>query len=104
MSMKFDLASDLHLNHYAPFQWGNVTPSEADTLIVAGDLSENLEENAKFLLEAKKHYKNVCYVDGNHDSYNINRLKAERTSVSDNEKSYADMAAKDNWNYLLVND
>lgn len=102
--MKFDLASDLHLNHYAPFRWDNVTPSESDTLIVAGDLSEDLEDNAAFLLEAKQHYKNVCYVDGNHDSYNINKLISERTSVSENEKYYADIASKDGWNYLLAND
>jgi len=102
--MKFDLCSDLHINHYAPFQWNIVTPSEADTLIIAGDLSENLENNANFLLDAKQYYKNVAYVDGNHDSYQIGKFQNERKSVSENEKYLADVAARDGWYYLLTND
>ena len=104
MSMKFDLASDLHINHYAPFQWSNVTPSEADTLIIAGDMTEDLEETADFLFEAKKHYKNVCYVDGNHDHYQIRKYLNDRKSVSENEQFLSDTAAKDGWTYLQSND
>lgn len=102
--MKLDLASDLHINHYTPFRWENVTPSEADTLLIAGDISENLEENCKFLLEAKKHYKNVCVTDGNHSHYNLNRYANERTSVSENEKYLTDKAAQDDWTYLPATD
>lgn len=102
--MKFDLASDLHINHYAPFRWDNVTPSEADILIIAGDMSEDLEETADFLFDAKKYYKNVCYVDGNHDHYQINKASKDRKSVSENEQFLSDAANKDGWTYLVSTD
>ncbi len=77
-----DIISDLHIDHWDvtigvkypcgsrihhPFK---ITP-QSDILIVAGDISDDLELSLKYLDEVSKHYKKVLFVDGNHEHVNI---------------------------------
>jgi len=102
--MKFDLASDLHVDFYSPMHWDELKTPDVDTLIIAGDASNNIEEVANVMYEAKKHYKNVAYVDGNHDHYNCNIPKSDYKSVSENMNYLFSMATADNWTYLPFRD
>jgi Icc-related predicted phosphoesterase len=70
---------------------------DADTLVIAGDISNNVIDTANFLEAAKKHYKNVAFVDGNHDHYN-------EVSVSENQNYLFNNAMLDDWTFLPFRD
>jgi predicted phosphodiesterase len=101
----FDLASDLHIDFYSKFKWSpDIKGSNSNTLVIAGDISNNIKETAKFLRDAKKLYENVAFVDGNHDHYNINVLRTEFNSVSENMEYLTKESKKHGWHYLSAND
>jgi predicted phosphodiesterase len=101
----FDLASDLHIDFYSKFKWSKDTKtSGCDTLVIAGDISNDVKETANFLREATKNYKNVAFVDGNHDHYNCNVSRTEYKSVAENMKYLLEESIKNGWNYLTYND
>jgi hypothetical protein len=102
--MKFDLASDLHINHYAPFKWDIMNNPDVDTLIIAGDTSNGTESAAEFLKDATNYYKNVAYVSGNHCHYQVSRYLEDRKSVSENENYLFAKSMQDNWTYLPFRD
>lgn len=81
--MQFDYVSDLHIDHWDkrfvtntqygkaknyPMDWSN---ARSDILVVAGDISDNIDNSVKYLREIKKHYKKILFVDGNHEHYCI---------------------------------
>jgi hypothetical protein len=75
-----DLVSDLHIDQWDsnlpnlypcgrvknfPFKWDLVEKSPY--LIVAGDISDDLEISLSYLDEISQHYKKILFVDGNHE-------------------------------------
>lgn len=77
--MNIDIVSDLHIDNWShcyktkykkgridenPFQIKN---SNADYLIVAGDISDNIHRSIEYLKQIPHKYKKILYVDGNHE-------------------------------------
>lgn len=79
--MLIDYCSDLHLDFYTKDSSTNkmsrlfnkLIEPKGEVLIVAGDISHYNFQSAMFLQVAKKHYKKVFVVTGNHDLYNISK-------------------------------
>lgn len=74
--MKYAICSDLHLEFYKPkmhdFLSDKLNQSDADFVIVAGDLSPNSDVRHRFLQRLTKPY---LFVKGNHELYDgISRL------------------------------
>jgi len=83
--MKFDICSDLHLDHYLKYNSNyssfikrNFKEINSDNLIIAGDLSNYNNITMEFLLEIKKYYKNIIITWGNHDLYMIGNRQKEK--------------------------
>ena len=69
--MKFDLVSDLHIDHWGrnhEFDW--LHSQKSDTLIVAGDTSDSVDITCEYLHKLTNYYTNVLVVDGNHEHQN----------------------------------
>jgi predicted phosphodiesterase len=65
-SLKFDLVSDLHVDHWdQPVDWAALRQN--DVVIVAGDVANSLSDTKKELERLAKVYKTVLYIDGNHE-------------------------------------
>ena len=68
--MKYDLGSDLHVDINARIGMVNFKDQQkSDTIVLAGDLANTLELTAQVLALAATVYKNVIFVDGNHEHY-----------------------------------
>jgi len=66
--MHFDLVSDLHIdfwddNHH--FDW--LQYQQSDILVVAGDISDYHDQSINYLIDLKRYYKTIMFVDGNHE-------------------------------------
>jgi predicted phosphodiesterase len=64
----FDLISDLHVNKWTNFPYKYGIHKKNNILVIAGDLSDTIEETVNELKKACLVYEHVLYVDGNHDS------------------------------------
>ena len=79
---KIDIVSDLHIDQWSskytskypcgkvsefPFQ---LKKSDSDYLVVAGDISDNLDDSIKYLNYLSKYYNKILFVDGNHEHVN----------------------------------
>lgn len=78
-TIKLDIVSDLHIDQWS-LDYKNIYPcgtikdkpyefkqSNSDYLIVAGDISDNLEDSITYLNQISKFYKKILFVDGNHE-------------------------------------
>jgi predicted phosphodiesterase len=70
--MKYDLGSDLHVDANA--REGMVKFKEnknegSETIVIAGDISNDPALSMLVIISAAKHYENVIFVDGNHEHY-----------------------------------
>ena len=79
---QFDYVSDLHIDYWdpkwktsfmscgliknRPLDWKKMKV-KSDVLVVAGDVSDNLEFTIKYLKSLRKYYKKILFVDGNHE-------------------------------------
>lgn len=85
--MNFQLISDVH-GRFSKVQWDN----NADIILAAGDISENIEEGHKFLRTAPAP---VLFIPGNHEYYNGDfwerqeRMR-ELCATSDGKVTYLD--------------
>ena len=92
-SFKLDIISDLHIdwfrkqnNYPVPTidRLVNTRYSDYDTqshtLLIAGDISDDINETAEYLFSCKQFYKNVLFVDGNHDVFGNEKELTEKTS------------------------
>lgn len=69
--MKIQLVSDLHMEFWKKDRHMEVFDyTDADVLVVAGDLHVGRTNTAKALNKFAEHYENVVYVAGNHEFYN----------------------------------
>lgn len=72
MSLDFDLVSDLHIDRWEDGQqidWA--AKKTSDTLIVAGDISDDLELTVAELRRMAAIYDQVVFIDGNHESHHV---------------------------------
>lgn len=80
--MKIYLVSDVHTDHVENLEWiRNLSPTEykQHTLILAGDVSDNLETFEITMKLLKEKFNNVFFVPGNHDLW----CRREEDNVSD---------------------
>jgi predicted phosphodiesterase len=82
--MKFQVASDIHLENFKPGQTiRSVIKPVAENLIIAGDLGR--VENANFFKNALKDlcsvFKRVIFVPGNHEYYSMGLNKINMANV-----------------------
>ena len=81
---QFDLVSDLHIDQWSKkYQIKNpcgkviespieIMPSPNTTiLVVAGDISDDLDTSLEYLNHLSKNYNHVLFVDGNHEHVNL---------------------------------
>lgn len=70
--MRFMLVSDVHVD-LNQWDWSFFENADTDvnTLVVAGDISNDVFEVSRWLVEAKARFANVIWVAGNHDFYNL---------------------------------
>ncbi len=80
--MNIDIVSDLHIDHWSndipcKYPYGvkkhfplNVIKSDSDYLIVAGDISDDINLSVDYLNYISKYYKKILFVDGNHEHVN----------------------------------
>lgn len=69
--MKIALISDLHAD-LNPWNWECMDDVQRETnvLLIAGDLSNDVMEVSRLLVEARRRFEHVIWVPGNHDFYN----------------------------------
>ena len=70
--MKYDFGSDLHVDVNAragAFSFKDNKNADSDTIVLAGDISNNPTLTAQVLAAAASVYENVIFVDGNHEHY-----------------------------------
>lgn len=70
--MKFALISDVHVDITAwdPARLHGAS-RECDTIVVAGDISNDIWITSKWIADLKRSFNNVIWVPGNHDFYNL---------------------------------
>ena len=68
MSVKIDIVSDLHIDHWdknynTRYPFGNIkdyplqfTNTDSDYLIIAGDISDNLDNSIDYMNKISKYY------------------------------------------------
>lgn len=66
--MKIDIVSDLHVDYWTEYPYIWDANKNADNLIIAGDIADNLLLVGNELKNACCIYRYVLYVDGNHES------------------------------------
>lgn len=71
--MRIMVISDVHIDSN-PWSWDlvdSVADREVSTVIVAGDVSNDVFETSRWLVELRQRFENVIWVAGNHDFYNL---------------------------------
>ena len=80
-NISIDLISDLHIdqwstNHIMKHPYGEVKDKpfnlikKSDILIIAGDISDDLDLSIKYINDISKYYEKILFVDGNHEHVN----------------------------------
>ena len=80
--MKFEILSDLHIDQWdknidIKYNYGIrknnpfiLKKGESNILIIAGDISDDLDLSISFLIDMTKYYDKILFVDGNHEHVN----------------------------------
>ena len=91
-NFKLDYISDLHIDwfrrenhlpiptidHLVNTQYSDYD-TNSHTLLIAGDISDDINETADYLFSCRQFYKNILFVDGNHDVFVKERELIEKT-------------------------
>ncbi|WP_350253716.1 metallophosphoesterase family protein [Bacillus halotolerans] len=94
--MKIDYVSDLHINHWIPWnvnqiKWEKrtreivnrlISNGNGEVLIIAGDFTEWNQQTLWVLDEAAKQYEKVYFTYGNHDLYLLSKSQKRKYSDS----------------------
>lgn len=94
--MKIDHFSDIHINHWVPFnanqlKWEArsrefvrrlIQKKEGNVLVIAGDFSEMNIQTVWVLDECSKHYEMVYWTFGNHDLYLLSKRDGKRYDLN----------------------
>lgn len=68
--MKYDLISDMHVEFFKhSFDWAENKLCDSDVLVIAGDISNDLNLTMDELKRASLVYNHVIWCDGNHEHY-----------------------------------
>jgi predicted phosphodiesterase len=69
--MKILVISDLHID-LNRWKWETLDeiPADVNTVVVAGDISNNVFDASQWLVDLKSRFEHVIWVAGNHDFYN----------------------------------
>jgi len=79
IKVTFDIVSDLHIDQWShkyttKYPCGKISEFplkfdkiNSDYLIIAGDISDDLNESINYLNEISQYYKKILFVDGNHE-------------------------------------
>lgn len=73
--MKIDITSDIHVDLNRPHDWSKT--QGADTIVIAGDISNSVVRFGLGLSDIAKAYENVLVVPGNHDFYDTREHNLE---------------------------
>lgn len=66
--MKFDLVSDLHIDHWGrSFETDWLFDQRSDILVIAGDTSDSIDQTCEYFRLLTKYYSKILVVDGNHE-------------------------------------
>lgn len=70
--MKIAVISDLHIDAN-PWNWNLLDQiiEQTDTIVVAGDISNDVDQTCRWIVDLKKLFDHVIWVAGNHDFYNL---------------------------------
>ena len=70
--MKFAVISDVHAD-INPWDWAllDQLPSDVTTIVVAGDINNDVWDACHWLVELRKRFPTVIWTPGNHDFYNL---------------------------------
>ena len=102
---QFDFGSDLHNDFfYNSPDWENIKHPDSNILVLAGDISNNVDIDNQTILKAKEHYEYVLTVDGNHTHYNTMRGVRRLNSVSDNLNKLFHLSIVNDWYFLPARD
>lgn len=88
--MLVDIVSDLHVDYWKehPYDWKS--NAQSDMVIIAGDLSDHLTDVVHELKKACNVYKDVLYVEGNHESsFCMNDMNHVNTYINSNMSGYS---------------
>ena len=64
--MNFDLVSDIHVEHWKN-NYDFLKNKQSQTLIVAGDVSDNPDLSYEWLSVVSAEYKEILFIEGNHE-------------------------------------
>jgi len=70
--MKYDICSDLHIEHTGEPDWKSVKNVDSTILVIAGDISNDYIQTMDVIRNASKYYDDVIWTDGNHDHWVYN--------------------------------
>lgn len=81
--MKIDYISDIHIDKWNDdLSWLNTKKS--DKIIIAGDIADSLDDVEYGLRKIKAYYKEIYYVDGNHEYENCRfAYQEQKNNLSD---------------------
>ena len=81
--MQFDLISDLHIETWGDQQvnWEGLGTSLI--AVIAGDISQDIDETYSTVLDISKNYKHVVYLDGNHEHRNQPNITRRREEIAE---------------------
>lgn len=79
--MKFQIASDIHLDHLTFYNPSTYIIPSADILILAGDIchSYTMKKHIKFFNYINVSFKKVIFIAGNHEFYNDDNITIEES-------------------------
>ena len=89
MNLKFDLVSDLHndfWNEEDRINWEGIGTSLV--AVVLGDISRDVSDSYKTIVDISKHYKYVIFVDGNHEHNNQCGIQAHNQQLKNELSKY----------------
>jgi len=92
--MNFDLVGDLHIDHWGrSFETDWLYDQRSDILVVAGDVSDSVDQTCAFLSRLTAYYAKILVVDGNHEhqtsmAYLDESVKHWRRSVAQSGATY----------------
>jgi len=66
--MQVDIVSDLHVEHWTRYPYNWKLNKNANVVVIAGDIADDLELTLNELNKACDVYEKVIYIDGNHES------------------------------------
>lgn len=113
-----DFVSDIHIDQWdktigvkyacgeikdCPMNWKNI-PNKSNILVIAGDISDDLDNTLKYLSYVSQYYNKILFVDGNHEHVNKFPELYELNFINKKVSEYNKLLGSDKIIYLPNND